>query len=54
MHLTQIKMGKLWKEGQEIWLQSYDRKITQPQEVADTLNSYFIDKVEELAEKKQE
>jgi hypothetical protein len=44
------KSGKLGK-GQEIWLQSDDRKITHPQEVADTLNSYFIDKVEELIEK---
>jgi hypothetical protein len=42
------EIGKLGKEGQEIWLQSDDRKITHPQEVADTLNSYFIDKVKEL------
>jgi hypothetical protein len=31
------KIGKLCKEGQEIWLQRDDRKITHPQEVADTL-----------------
>jgi hypothetical protein len=45
------KTGKLGKECQEIWLQGDDKKIIHPQEVADTFNSYFIDKVEELMEK---
>jgi hypothetical protein len=45
------EIGKLGKKGQEIWLQSDARRITHPQKVADTLNSYSIDKVEELVEK---
>jgi hypothetical protein len=47
--ITNKKIGKLGK-GQEIWLQSEDGKITQPQ-VADALKSYFTDKAEELVEK---
>jgi hypothetical protein len=45
------KMGNAGKSYQDIWLQSNLGKITHPQRVADTLNSHFIDKVEELVEK---
>jgi hypothetical protein len=39
--LINKKNGKL---SQDIWLQNNLKKITHPQKVADTLNSYFIDK----------
>jgi hypothetical protein len=42
------------KSYQDIWLHNNLKKITHPQKMADTLNSYFIDKVEELVEKKKE
>jgi hypothetical protein len=45
------KMGNSGKSYQDIWLQNNLKKITHPQKVADTLNSYFIDKIEELVEK---
>ena len=45
MQIINKRMGKVGKDDQEIRLQGYNRKISHPQEVADTLNSYFIDKM---------
>jgi hypothetical protein len=49
--LNNKRMGNSGKSYQEIWLQNNLEKITHPQKVANTLNSYFIDKVEELVKK---
>jgi hypothetical protein len=50
--LIDIKMGNSGKSYQDIWLQNNLKKITNPQKVADTLNSHVIDKIEELVGKK--
>jgi hypothetical protein len=42
--LINKKMGNSGKSDQDIWLQNNLKKIIHPQKVADTLNSYFIDK----------
>jgi hypothetical protein len=44
-------VGNAGKSYQDIWLQSNLGKITHPQRVADSCNSYFIEKVEDLVEK---
>jgi hypothetical protein len=49
--LINKKMGNSGKSHQEIWLQNNLEKITHSQKVANALNSYFTDKVEELVEK---
>jgi hypothetical protein len=48
--LINKKIGNAGKLYQDIWLQNNLKKTTHPQRVADTLNSYFIDKVEEFVE----
>ncbi|PNF29254.1 hypothetical protein B7P43_G10478, partial [Cryptotermes secundus] len=44
------QMGNAGRANHDIWLQNNSKKIIHPQKVANTLNSYFIDKVEELVE----
>jgi hypothetical protein len=48
--LINKNMGNSGKSHKDIWLQNKLQKIIHPQKVADALNSYFIDKVEELVE----
>jgi hypothetical protein len=49
--LINKNMGNASMAYQDIWLQKNSKKIIHPQKVANILNSYFIDKVEELVEK---
>jgi hypothetical protein len=42
------KVGNAGKSYQDIWLQSNLGILTHPQRVADSFNSYFVEKVEDL------
>jgi hypothetical protein len=50
LQLINKQIGNSGKLYQDIWLHNNLKKTTHPQMVAETLNAYFIDKVEELVE----